>query len=67
MDTAHEHFGPLHVVFNNAAAGVVYARDGGLWANTDEVWQTAMDVNVLATWRLTAEQCFSGNAASNER
>jgi NAD(P)-dependent dehydrogenase (short-subunit alcohol dehydrogenase family) len=52
VEAAHERFGPVHVVFNNAAAGVVYERDGGLWANTDEVWQTAMDVNVLATWRL---------------
>jgi NAD(P)-dependent dehydrogenase (short-subunit alcohol dehydrogenase family) len=52
VDAAHDKFGPIHIVFNNAAAGVVYARDGGLWANTDEVWKTAMDVNVLATWRL---------------
>jgi NAD(P)-dependent dehydrogenase (short-subunit alcohol dehydrogenase family) len=51
--TARDRFGPIHIVFNNAAAGVVYARDGGLWANTDEVWKTAMDVNVLATGRLT--------------
>jgi gluconate 5-dehydrogenase/7-alpha-hydroxysteroid dehydrogenase len=49
---AHKRFGPVHIVFNNAAAGVVYAKDGGLWANTDEVWKTAFDVNVLATWRL---------------
>ncbi|MBB3982764.1 NAD(P)-dependent dehydrogenase (short-subunit alcohol dehydrogenase family) [Sphingobium fontiphilum] len=52
VDTAHDAFGPIHIVFNNAAAGVVYAKDGGLWANTDAVWQTAMDVNVMATWRL---------------
>ncbi len=52
VDTAHAAFGPVHIVFANAAAGVVYARDGGLWANTDEVWKTAMDVNVLSTWRL---------------
>lgn len=52
VDTAHDAFGPIHIVFNNAAAGVVYAADGGLWANTDAVWQTAMDVNVMATWRL---------------
>jgi A-factor type gamma-butyrolactone 1'-reductase (1S-forming) len=32
-------FGPIHIVFNNAAAGVIYAHDGGLWANTDEVWK----------------------------
>ncbi|MGW8205057.1 SDR family NAD(P)-dependent oxidoreductase (plasmid) [Sphingomonas bisphenolicum] len=50
---ARDGFGPIHIVFNNAAAGVVYAADGGLWANTDEVWKTAMDVNVMATWRLT--------------
>ena len=53
VDTAHEHFGPVHIVLNNAAAGVVYAQNGGLWANTDEVWKTSIDVNVLATWRLT--------------
>jgi NAD(P)-dependent dehydrogenase (short-subunit alcohol dehydrogenase family) len=52
VEAAHDHFGPIHIVFNNAAAGVVYAKDGGLWANTDEVWKTAFDVNVLATWRL---------------
>src|ERR1700761_2494493 len=52
VTTAHDHFGPVHIVFNNAAAGVVYAKDGGLWANSDEVWKTALDVNLLATWRL---------------
>jgi NAD(P)-dependent dehydrogenase (short-subunit alcohol dehydrogenase family) len=52
VTSARDAFGPIHVIFNNAAAGVVYAADGGLWANTDEVWQTAMDVNVMATWRL---------------
>lgn len=50
---AHAALGPVHIVFNNAAAGVVYAHDGGLWANSDEVWKTAMDVNVMATWWLT--------------
>ena len=49
---AHDRFGPIHIVFNNAAAGAVYAQDGGIWANTDEVWKIAMEVNVLATWRL---------------
>ncbi len=53
VEAAHDSFGAVHIVFNNAAAGVVYAADGGLWANTDAVWKTAMDVNVLATWRLT--------------
>ena len=52
VTSARDRFGPVHIVFNNAAAGVVYAADGGLWANTDAVWKTAMDVNVMATWRL---------------
>lgn len=50
---ARQAFGSIHIVFNNAAAGVIYARDGGLWANSEEVWRTAIDVNVMATWRLT--------------
>ncbi|HLS99363.1 MAG: SDR family oxidoreductase [Porticoccaceae bacterium] len=53
VKVAHDNFGPVHIVFNNAAAGVVYGKDGkGIWDNTDEVWKEAMDVNVLATWRL---------------
>lgn len=52
VDIARDHFGPVHIVFNNAAAGVVYAKDGGLWANSDAVWKTALDVNLMATWRL---------------
>ena len=53
VNLAHEKFGPVHIVFNNAAAGVVYGKDGkGIWDNTDEVWKEAMDVNVMATWRL---------------
>ena len=52
VEKTREAFGPIHIIFNNAAAGVVYAQDGGLWANTDEVWKTAIDVNVMATWRL---------------
>lgn len=53
VKTAHDHFGPIHIIFNNAAAGIVYGKDGqGIWDNTDAVWKEAMDVNVLATWRL---------------
>src|SRR3546814_359877 len=38
---------------NNAAAGVVYGKDGkGIWDNDDAVWKTALDVNLMATWRL---------------
>ncbi|WP_230280591.1 MULTISPECIES: SDR family NAD(P)-dependent oxidoreductase [unclassified Croceicoccus] len=64
---ARDAFGPIYIIFNNAAAGVVYAQDGGLWANTDEVWKTAIDVNVMATWRLaemtTAEMEAHGKGA----
>ena len=53
--TAHDRFGPVHIVFNNAAAGVVYGKDGkGIWDNTDAVWTEAMSVNVLAAWRLAS-------------
>jgi A-factor type gamma-butyrolactone 1'-reductase (1S-forming) len=53
VKATHERFGPVHIVFNNAAAGVVYGKDGkGIWDNNDEVWQLAMDVNVMGTWRL---------------
>src|SRR5271165_6319545 len=24
VEAAHDHFGPIHIIFNNAAAGVVY-------------------------------------------
>jgi NAD(P)-dependent dehydrogenase (short-subunit alcohol dehydrogenase family) len=46
-------FGPIHIVFSNAAAGVVYGKDGkGIWDNDDTVWKTALDVNLMATWWL---------------
>ncbi|MDB5687228.1 MAG: short-chain dehydrogenase [Rhizorhabdus sp.] len=54
VDKARAAFGPIHIVFNNAAAGVVYGKDGkGIWDNDDAVWKIAMDVNLMATWRLT--------------
>jgi NAD(P)-dependent dehydrogenase (short-subunit alcohol dehydrogenase family) len=53
VQVAQDVFGPVHIVFNNAAAGIVYGSEGqGLWDNTDEVWKTALDVNLMATWRL---------------
>jgi len=51
VDTAREAFGPIHIIFSNAAAGVI-PPDAGVWGNSDEVWDTAMRVNVLATYRL---------------
>jgi NAD(P)-dependent dehydrogenase (short-subunit alcohol dehydrogenase family) len=51
VDATHQAFGPVHIVFNNAAAGVI-GMQAGIWGNTDEVWNTAMSVNVLATYRL---------------
>lgn len=53
VTAAHDQFGPVHIVFNNAAAGIVYGTAGkGIWDNTDEIWQEALNVNLLATWRL---------------
>ena len=53
VDQARAAFGPIHIVFNNAAAGIVYGKDGqGIWDNTDAVWRAALDVNLMATWRL---------------
>ncbi|MHC8380473.1 SDR family NAD(P)-dependent oxidoreductase [Pseudomonas sp. LB3P14] len=51
VEQAHKAFGPVHIVFNNAAAGVVEI-DAGIWGNTEEVWQTALAVNLLAPYRL---------------
>jgi NAD(P)-dependent dehydrogenase (short-subunit alcohol dehydrogenase family) len=51
VEAAHDAFGPVHILFNNAAAGVIDMQ-AGIWGNTDEVWNTAMSVNVLATYRL---------------
>ena len=48
---AHDAFGPVHIVFNNAATGVVGIEDGP-WGNTDEVWEAATAVNILAPYRL---------------
>ncbi len=46
-------FGPIHIVFSSAAGGIVYGKDGGgIWDNTDAVWQEALDLNLMATWRL---------------
>src|SRR3546814_1476871 len=53
VSQAREAFGPIHTIFNNAAADVVYGKDGkGIWDNDDAVWKTALDVNLMATWRL---------------
>ena len=53
VDKAHEAFGPVHIVFNNAAGGIVYGSAGkGIWDNDDAVWREALDLNLLATWRL---------------
>src|ERR1700722_5211635 len=51
VDATHRAFGPGDSLFNNAAAGVIDMQ-AGIWGNTDEVWNTAMSVNVLATYRL---------------
>lgn len=53
VQATREAFGPVHIIFNSAATGFVYAKDGeGIWDNTDEVWKLSCDVNVMATWWL---------------
>lgn len=53
VNAGRDKFGPIHIVFNNAAGGIVYGSQGaGIWDNTDAVWKEALDLNLLATWRL---------------
>ena len=51
VDAAHEAFGPIDVVFNNAHAGAT-AVDLDPWGIPDEVWFDAVAVNLLAPYRL---------------
>lgn len=45
-------FGPIHILFNNAAAGVVDI-EAGPWDNEDADWELALNVNVMAPYRLS--------------
>src|SRR3546814_2469588 len=70
VSQARAAFGPIHIIFNNAAAGVVYGKDGkGIWDNDDAVGKTALDVNLMATWRLaeltTDDMQAHGKGSSN--
>jgi len=47
-----EAFGPVHILFNNAAAGVIDIN-AGPWGNDDSDWELAMNANVMAPYRLT--------------
>jgi NAD(P)-dependent dehydrogenase (short-subunit alcohol dehydrogenase family) len=40
VDETHKNFGPVHIVFNNAAAedSVIRPPEAGIWANTPEMW-----------------------------
>jgi NAD(P)-dependent dehydrogenase (short-subunit alcohol dehydrogenase family) len=51
VDAAHEAFGPVDVVFNNAHAGAT-AVDLDPWGIPDEVWTDAVAVNLMAPYRL---------------
>ena len=52
VDKTRAEFGLVHIVFNNAADGVV-GIDAGPWGNEDSDWEVAMNVNVMAPYRLT--------------
>jgi NAD(P)-dependent dehydrogenase (short-subunit alcohol dehydrogenase family) len=51
VDATHDAFGPVHVVLNNAALGIV-ALDGDAWDNTEELWAEVLAVNLMAPFRL---------------
>jgi NAD(P)-dependent dehydrogenase (short-subunit alcohol dehydrogenase family) len=53
VTATHDAFGPVHVVFNNAAAGATGPDDDPFGAS-DELWATAVAVNLLAPYRLAA-------------
>ena len=51
VDATHRAFGPVDVVLNNAALGIV-ALDGNAWDNTEELWSEVLAVNLMAPFRL---------------
>jgi NAD(P)-dependent dehydrogenase (short-subunit alcohol dehydrogenase family) len=53
---ARNAFGPIHIVFNNAASGAIPMQDG-IWGNTPEVWSECLTINITAIYRL-AELTF---------
>ncbi|MDP9083424.1 MAG: SDR family oxidoreductase [Pseudomonadota bacterium] len=44
-------FGPIHVLFHNATAGVI-PMAAGVWGNTPDIWQSALAANVTSVYRL---------------
>lgn len=57
VSQAREAFGPIHIVYHNATAGII-PMSAGIWGNTDEVWDIATAANLKAAYRL-AELTFS--------
>ena len=51
MKAARDAFGPIHILFNNAAAGVMDINKS-FWDTDDEIWDVALGVNVLAPFHL---------------
>jgi NAD(P)-dependent dehydrogenase (short-subunit alcohol dehydrogenase family) len=56
VDTAVSAYGGVDVVFHNAAAGAGAATSGNSLGLKEEVWQNAVNVNLLAPFRL-AQAC----------
>lgn len=44
-------FGPAHILFHNAFVGAI-SIDDSIWDATDEVWEQAVAVNMMAPYRL---------------
>ena len=51
VKAARDAFGPIHILFNNAAAGVMDINKS-FWDTDDEIWDVALGVNVLAPFHL---------------
>ena len=56
VDTAVSAYGGLDIVFHNAAAGAGSETTGNSLGLSEEVWQSAVDVNLMAPFRL-AQAC----------
>jgi len=53
---ANDAFGPVHILFNNAAVGSI-PIDQTIWDNGDDIWDRAVQVNLMGPYKLAS--CWS--------
>jgi len=53
---ANDAFGPVHILFNNAAVGSI-PIDRTIWDNGDDIWDRAVQVNLMGPYKLAS--CWS--------